>query len=313
MRDQSRGLAFACALVLLHPTFSNGLDVVVGATGGCGRHVVAHLVTRGFAVRAVVRDLATAAFPSAVEVVRGDVTDEYSLRDALVGGVERVVVATGRRGPASSSETVDFVGMKNLLAAVRAAATVQKLVLISSGLVTRPGAPINLLLNWMGNMVLGWKLEAEKELRRSGVPYVVVRPMGLSDDAQGDAAPVIDQGDRFGMGRVDRTVVARAVVEALEHAPEGTTFELKQDVAAGSLDAFDWASALGALRPDEPTALTLRDHETALRWAQMAWRVGAVVLGGGAALVAHCCCRRSGRRFTLDPTNVEYRAKPKAE
>ncbi|MBG0850493.1 NAD(P)H-binding protein [Streptomyces spinoverrucosus] len=59
--------------------------LVTGATGTVGRQVVAELLARGHAVRALTRDAARAAFPASVEVVQGDLTDPDSLVPALEG------------------------------------------------------------------------------------------------------------------------------------------------------------------------------------------------------------------------------------
>ncbi|MEU5977522.1 NAD(P)H-binding protein [Streptomyces sp. NPDC047315] len=63
--------------------------LVAGATGTVGRQVVAELVRRGHAVRALTRDPARADFPAdfpaGVDVVQGDLTDPDSLVDALKG------------------------------------------------------------------------------------------------------------------------------------------------------------------------------------------------------------------------------------
>lgn len=59
--------------------------LVTGATGTVGRQVVEQLVKRGANVRALVRDPATAAFPAAVHVVKGDLLDVDSLRAAFDG------------------------------------------------------------------------------------------------------------------------------------------------------------------------------------------------------------------------------------
>lgn len=59
--------------------------LVTGATGTVGRQIVAELLDRGHAVRALTRDAAGAAFPPGVEVVQGDLTEPDSLIPALEG------------------------------------------------------------------------------------------------------------------------------------------------------------------------------------------------------------------------------------
>jgi uncharacterized protein YbjT (DUF2867 family) len=59
--------------------------LVTGATGTVGRHVVAQLVQRGAAVRALVRNPAKADFPAGVDVVAGDLLDVDALRAAFKG------------------------------------------------------------------------------------------------------------------------------------------------------------------------------------------------------------------------------------
>ncbi|MFE7274964.1 NmrA family NAD(P)-binding protein [Streptomyces sp. NPDC057623] len=59
--------------------------LVTGATGTVGRQVVAELLARGHAVRALTRDAAGADFPAGVEVVQGDLTEPESLVAALDG------------------------------------------------------------------------------------------------------------------------------------------------------------------------------------------------------------------------------------
>jgi uncharacterized protein YbjT (DUF2867 family) len=59
--------------------------LVTGATGSVGRQVVEQLVKRGADVRALVRDLAKAEFPSGVALAQGDLLDVDSLRSAFSG------------------------------------------------------------------------------------------------------------------------------------------------------------------------------------------------------------------------------------
>ncbi len=59
--------------------------LVTGATGNVGRNVVDQLVKRGADVRALVRDQSKADFPAGVGVVKGDLLDVDSLRQAFSG------------------------------------------------------------------------------------------------------------------------------------------------------------------------------------------------------------------------------------
>jgi uncharacterized protein YbjT (DUF2867 family) len=59
--------------------------LVTGATGTLGRQVVDHLMQRSADVRALVRDPAKAGLPAGVAVVRGDLLDVASLREAFAG------------------------------------------------------------------------------------------------------------------------------------------------------------------------------------------------------------------------------------
>lgn len=59
--------------------------LVTGATGTVGRQVVAELLARGHAVRALTRDPAKAGLPAEAEVVQGDLTEPDSLVPALQG------------------------------------------------------------------------------------------------------------------------------------------------------------------------------------------------------------------------------------
>ncbi|WP_055694335.1 NAD(P)H-binding protein [Streptomyces prasinopilosus] len=59
--------------------------LVTGATGTVGRQVVAELLARGHAVRALTREPSRASLPADVEVVRGDLTEPYGMAQALEG------------------------------------------------------------------------------------------------------------------------------------------------------------------------------------------------------------------------------------
>ncbi len=62
-----------------------GLFLVTGATGTIGRYVVEELLNAGQRVRALSRNPERANLPEGVEVVRGDLDDLTTFRDALKG------------------------------------------------------------------------------------------------------------------------------------------------------------------------------------------------------------------------------------
>jgi len=59
--------------------------LVTGATGNVGSNVVEQLVNRGADVRALVREPSKAEFAAGVDVVKGDLLDVDSLREAMTG------------------------------------------------------------------------------------------------------------------------------------------------------------------------------------------------------------------------------------
>ncbi len=72
--------------------------LVIGATGRVGRQVVTRLQATGARVRALARDPHTAALPSNVEVVRGDLTVVATLDECLDGVATVFLVWCAPRG-----------------------------------------------------------------------------------------------------------------------------------------------------------------------------------------------------------------------
>jgi uncharacterized protein YbjT (DUF2867 family) len=214
--------------------------LVAGGTGGTGRQVVAQLLAHGsYSVRVMTRNpqAARTLLGAQVELVEGDVREPATLGPALAG-VRYVVAAVGsnqRRDPSNNPEAVDYGGTRNLAQAAKAAG-VQQLVLVSSQGVTNVREPLN---QWLNN-ILVWKYLGEEALRKSGVPYTIVRPSGLNDQPGGQAV-LFAQGDAATeRGFIPRSDVAAVCVAALGRADAlGKTFEItgdptrpRQDLAA---------------------------------------------------------------------------------
>jgi nucleoside-diphosphate-sugar epimerase len=103
---------------------SDRLNVVTGATGLVGSHIVEHLVARGERVRALVRPTSDAAFlrEQGVELAVGDLHDADSLRRALAGAdvVYHCAARVSDWGPWAQfrSDTVDAT--RNVVETARA-------------------------------------------------------------------------------------------------------------------------------------------------------------------------------------------------
>ena len=168
------------------PSMKGETVVVAGATGRTGKVVVQLLREQGVKVRGFSRkvDEARAALPD-VDWRSADVRDPASLKD-IARGADRMVIAIGSnsfRDPGNKPEEVDDAGVARLVAEAKAAG-LKQVVLISSAGVTRPPAGDERFAKLMAN-VMNSKLRGEDALRKSGLSYTVLRPVGLWDKPAG--------------------------------------------------------------------------------------------------------------------------------
>jgi uncharacterized protein YbjT (DUF2867 family) len=134
--------------------------VVTGATGNVGGELVRALAARGdTAVRAVARRPDPSAFPPAVEVAAGELTDPASLGPALDG--------------ARGLFLLGGFATQELLAAARQAG-VDRVALLTSRCVVG-GRPDNAITRM-------W-LDAEDAVRSSGLGWTILRPSGFHSNA----------------------------------------------------------------------------------------------------------------------------------
>eukprot|EP00933_Yihiella_yeosuensis_P064250 TRINITY_DN67611_c0_g1_i1.p1 TRINITY_DN67611_c0_g1~~TRINITY_DN67611_c0_g1_i1.p1 ORF type:complete len:343 (+),score=59.91 TRINITY_DN67611_c0_g1_i1:55-1083(+) len=197
---------------------------VLGAGGRTGALVVESLLSGGQAKpRALTRSGQWSPVSSSVSMEEGeielgkaDVTDASSLAAALAG-VSAVIFAAAYSKGQSEPKDVDYQGLVNCAKIVREL-KIPRLVVVSSCAVTRPYAPVGILLNTIGSGVLNEKLKGEDEMKNilkgSESTYTVVRPGGLKmDDAVGCANLEFNQGDTV-VGNVPRKDVAAVCVVA---------------------------------------------------------------------------------------------------
>ncbi len=198
------------------PSMKGETVVVAGATGRTGKLVVELLRAQGAKVRGFSRkvDAARAAMPE-VEWVTADVRDPKSL-EGIAKGADRMVIALGSnsfRDPANKPEEVDDQGVARL-AALAKAAKLKHVVLVSSAGVTRAQPSEERFAKLMYGVMTA-KLRGEDALRGSGVPYTILRPVGLWDKPAGQYGIALVPGDPPISAMIARADVAAVAVHAL--------------------------------------------------------------------------------------------------
>ena len=270
--------------------------MVAGATGEVGRSLVAHLSASGVEhITALVRnpkaDIAAelgglkgvqlvtcsdVADQDALEAAMDTVIEQTGIPHAFVScmGISRSKIgrmdtdANGNKVPAGEQYKV---AATNLVRAAKRIG-VKRYVYISSGFVTRPRAPIALMLNSFAGNVLGYHAVVEDIVRdevssSAEMDYVIVRPGGLDHGGPGDGVQ-ITQGDRITGGSVRRSRVAEVLAQTLDDTllprrsgadafNRGVTFEVagsKTDNAQGKVNSEvspeRWQAMLGRLEAD---------------------------------------------------------------
>lgn len=224
--------------------------VVLGARGGTGKMIIRRLCERGekeiAEIRAVVRnnksttlDEEKASLPNddRIRVIFGDVTDLESLRPAFTSCNFIFNATSGNHSySAKTCEQVDrdSVGNSANLVAQEFSDSVERYVLVTSQLVhpSNKWNPVRIFLN---NVITGpfarsglmdYKWEGEELLRKSGIPYTIVRP-GQLIDAHGSRKILVGQTNaQLGKPISRYDVAGVCVAAAMAERAKNTTFEL---------------------------------------------------------------------------------------
>lgn len=228
------------------------LVLVAGATGRTGVQAVTQLAAKGYRVRALVRDAdkARATLPGGTDIVVGDVRDPASLAAAMQG-VTHVISAIGGggRNPAAGNgpDDIDRQGNINLVDAALAAGASRFVLVSSVGVEQAETYPMAFM-----RPILAAKRASEEYLRASGLPYTIVQPGGLIDEAGEHRRVVLRQEAGAEPGRIARADLARVSIAALgSTAALGKTFEV---LAVAGEPVDDLAPLFTALRADAPPA-----------------------------------------------------------
>ena len=214
---------------------SNGVVTVLGSNGKTGKMIVQYLSSQGEAVRPTsYRESSKNPFEGLAGVEAptiGDVTNIETLEPALKGS-KAVIFAASASNKGGKADKVDYEGVINV-AKECVRLKVPRLVVISSGAVTRPDSMGYKITNLFGN-IMEYKVKGEIGLKEayansdSSVSYVIIRPGGLLDSvAVGPGHIELNQGDSVA-GEVNREDVAQAAAAAAisKTMPSEVIFEM---------------------------------------------------------------------------------------
>ncbi|WP_036839422.1 NAD(P)-dependent oxidoreductase [Pleomorphomonas oryzae] len=190
--------------------------LVLGATGGTGRLIVAQAVARGYDVAVLVRSAEKAKDFKGVTLIVGDARDEAVLRRA-VKGRDAVVSALGT--PASPFREVMLLSTatQTLVKAMQAEG-VDRLVAITglgAGDSVGHGGLLfdKLIFPLLLRKVYADKNRQEAIVRQSGLDWVLVRPAILSDKPGRGTNRALTDLLHFHGGSIARADVARFVLD----------------------------------------------------------------------------------------------------
>ncbi len=193
--------------------------LVLGATGGTGRLIVAQSLARGYDVTALVRSPGKATSLPGAKLAVGDARDPQVLREALRGR-DAVVSALGT--PASPFREVTLLSevTRTLVGAMRDEGVARLVAITGIGAGDSRGhggfAFDRLILPLLLRHVYADKDRQEDIVRQSGLDWVLVRPTVLSNKpGRGAVRALVDLAGFHG-GSVAREDVARFVLDQVE-------------------------------------------------------------------------------------------------
>lgn len=156
---------------------------LTGASGFVGRHMLARLLQQGHSVRALVRTMPTQPKQQTeVQYVAGDVVSGEGL-DAGTQGCDAVIHLVGiimEKGK-NTFEAVHHLGTKNVVEAAKRN-RIRRFVQMSALGVRADGVAAYQTSKWRG----------EEEVRKSGIPYCILRPSLIFGPGDGFVTQMMD-------------------------------------------------------------------------------------------------------------------------
>lgn len=193
--------------------------LIVGATGGTGRQLVAQALERGFRVTALVRNPSKLRLEhQRLTVVQGNVLDAASI-DTAMRGQEAVLSALGHRRYFHPTR-IQSEGTKNTLRAMETHGVRRFVCMTSLGIGNSAGRLGLIYTFFVVPVILPFyfwdKTRQERVIAASGVDWTIVRPGALTNGRKrGSVRQGADVGNFIWTVSVSRADVAEFMIDQL--------------------------------------------------------------------------------------------------
>ena len=189
--------------------------LVLGGTGGTGRHVVTQALETGHDVTVLARDRAKAGVQhERFRLVDGDVKNTATLGDAMRG--QDVVISAIGRGKSLRSEHLIAETVPRIIAAMRENG-VKRLIFTSAlgvGETFRDcPLPLKIFIRTLLRGIYADKIIGDEIIRSSGLDWTIAQPAVLTDGPLTKSYRVGEHLPLAGMAAVSRADTAHFIVE----------------------------------------------------------------------------------------------------
>lgn len=199
--------------------------LLIGATGGVGRHLASQALARGHSGTVLLRPSSSAPEPEGWRVVRGPL-DDPAVLDAAMQGADAVLSCIGmqRRNPANpwsrslSPPDLTSSTASHIVAAMQRQGA-RRIIAVSAAGVGDSRGDLNALMRFfLATTMIGTAYrdlaQMEEVYAASGLDWLAPRPTRLRE---GTPSPIVRVVEAFGMGdAIARADVARWMLDALE-------------------------------------------------------------------------------------------------
>lgn len=235
---------------------------VIGANGKTGRKIVELAIKQDISIRAITR---TGKFDitelnvdipidkqDKLEVQQADVRDITTLQppaSVVLQGVQACIFVASASNQGGTCKLVDCLGLVNVAKAC-IENNVSRLIIVSSGGVTRSNSIIYFILNMLYGGIMKAKFDGEEEVRnlysqltseqKANLSYTIIRPGRLNDNPlQGCSKIILNQGD-VKIGTISRWDLAMLCIECIaSNDTKNTIFECYEKDSGKIMTSFN--------------------------------------------------------------------------